>query len=156
MPATDRRNQGKTQFVQELLSSEPYANARRVREAWQEAGNEGSISQTLVNKQRSLMGLTGNIKGGRPRGSGADDSLKLAYTGKKRGRKPKAESATESLNGHAPAAPRAKSGADPGQLTQLEAEIDRLLFRVMGLGGLETIEDSLRLARRQLYQALDA
>lgn len=152
MPATDKRNQGKTQFVQELLLRDPHANARKVREAWEEAGHEGSISQTLVNKQRSLMGLAGNIKGGRPKGSGAVGVGIAAkpYTGKKRGRKPK----SASLNGQHPDATRAKASGRPGQLTQLEADIDRLLFRVMDLGDLEPIEDSLRLARRQLYQAL--
>ncbi len=35
------------------------ANATVVREAWAAAGHGGSISQTLVNKQRSEMGLAG-------------------------------------------------------------------------------------------------
>src|SRR5690242_17096893 len=90
MPATERRNEGKTEFVKEVLRKNPRANARAVRDQWTAAGHEGSISQTLVNKQRSLMGLAGNIKGGRPRRSEPAGSETLAYTGKKRGRKPKA------------------------------------------------------------------
>jgi hypothetical protein len=157
MPATARRNQGKTEFVKEVLTNNPHANAQAVRDEWAATGHSGSISQTLVNKQRSVMGLAGNLKGGRPRRSEPAEAAKPAYTGKKRGRKPK----SASLNGHASTASappvggtRAKVGGRPAQLSQIEADIDRLLFRVMGLGGMEDIEDSLRRTRRLLYQAL--
>ena len=69
MPATARRNQGKTEFVREVLTKNPHANAQVVRDEWAATGHSGSISQTLVNKQRSLMGLAGNLKGGRPKSS---------------------------------------------------------------------------------------
>ena len=69
MPATARRNQGKTAFVREVLQKNPHANAQFVRDEWTAAGHSDSISQTLVNKQRSEMGLAGNIKGGRPKRS---------------------------------------------------------------------------------------
>lgn len=150
MAATGTRNQGKTQFIREVLAVDPQANAKKIREAWQEEGYEGTISQTLVNKQRSLLGLAGNIKGGRPRGSGTGAATST-YTGQKRGRKPQ----SESNNGPAAGEGRATSGRRTSQLAQIEAEIDRLLFRVMDLGGLENIEDSLRRARRMLYQALE-
>jgi hypothetical protein len=39
-------------------------------------------------------------------------------------------------------------------LAEVEADIDRLLFRLMGAGGLETIEDGLRKVRRLLYRSL--
>ena len=157
MPATARRNQGKTEFVKEVLTKNPHANAQAVRDEWTTTGHSGSISQTLVNKQRSLMGLAGNLKGGRPRRSESAEAAKPAYTGKKRGRKPK----SASLNGHESTGdarsfgePRAKVGGRHAQMSQIEADIDRLLFRVMSLGGLENIEDSLRRTRRLLYQAL--
>ena len=150
MVATGTQNQGKTQFIREVLARDPRANARKICKAWEEEGYEGTISQTLVNKQRSLLGLAGNIKGGRPKGSGVL-AANEAYTGKKRGRKPKSEGA----NASATVERRAASGRRSSQLTQMEAEIDRLLFRVMDLGGLETIEDSLRQARRLLYKAFD-
>lgn len=156
MPATEKRNQGKTEFVRSVLEQNPYANARIIRQEWTSAGHGDSISQTLINKQRSLMGLTGNIKGGRPKKSETSGEPKPAYTGKKRGRKPKsAVVASQGIsgNGRSVDAPKAKSGARPAQLSQIEADIDRLLFRVMTLGGLENIEDSLRRTRRLLYQA---
>ncbi len=150
MTATGTRSPGKTQFIREILARDPQANARKIREAWEEEGYEGTISQTLVNKQRSLLGLAGNIKGGRPKGSGVLVTNET-YTGKKRGRKPK----SEVFNASSGVERRGTSGRRSGQLSQIEAEIDRLLFRVMDLGGLETIEDSLRQARRLLYRALD-
>ena len=39
-------------------------------------------------------------------------------------------------------------------LNDLEADIDRLLFKAMAIGDLTEIEDSLRRARRLLYGAL--
>ena len=36
-------------------------------------------------------------------------------------------------------------------LNELEVDIDRLIFKVMGMGDLAQIEDSLRHARRLLY-----
>ena len=41
-------------------------------------------------------------------------------------------------------------------LEELEADIDRLMFKVMGLGGLSAIEESLRQARRLLYGGFSA
>jgi hypothetical protein len=156
MATSTKRNQGKTEFVKEVLGNNPHANAKMVREAWEAAGHSGSISQTLVNKQRSEMGLAGNLKGGRPKRSESAVAEKRPYTGKKRGRKPKSASANgpqAASNGRSVGAPKAKTGGRPAQLSQIEAEIDRLLFRVMHIGGLEDIEDSLRRTRRLLYQA---
>ena len=46
---------------------------------------------------------------------------------------------------------RGKTSSHHESLEELEADIDRLLFKVMGLGGLSAIEESLRQARRLLY-----
>ena len=47
--------------------------------------------------------------------------------------------------------PEAGRATDPCALDELEAEIDRLIFKVMGVGDLSQIEDSLRQTRRLLY-----
>ena len=70
---------------------------------------------------------------------------KTTPTGKKLGR-PRKET-TAAVDGQ----PR---GNRTTALEGLEAEIDRLLFQVMGIGDLTEIEDSLRRARRLLYGAL--
>ncbi len=158
MATVARRNQGKTDFVKDVLKKNRYANAKTVNAAWLEAGREGTISETLVNKMRSEMGLTGNLRGGRSEGSTKTTAEKPMYTGKKRGRKPKSELpsiAPATSNGKHVGEPRAKSGGRNSQLASLEADLDMILFKVMNLGGLEEIESSLRCTRRLLYKALD-
>jgi hypothetical protein len=159
MATVVRRNQGKTEFVKDVLTKNAFANAKLVNDEWQKAGRDGSISETLVNKMRSDLGLTGNLRGGRPKHSETGTAEKPKYTGKKRGRKPKAAlpvSTAAPSNGKPVEGARAKSGSRSTQLTSLEADIDVLLFKVMNLGGLEEIENSLRRTRRLLYAALDS
>jgi hypothetical protein len=154
-----RRDQGKTEFVREVLKKNPHANAKIVVEEWVASGHEGKISETLVNKQRSEMKLTGNLRGRRPKASGSGTGEKPKYTGKKRGRKPKSELTAITVapsNGKPVIVGRAKAESRDTQLTSLEAEIDVLLFKVMNLGDLEEIENSLRRTRRLLYKAIDA
>src|SRR3974377_2152183 len=88
MPTAKTRDQGKTSFVKELLIDYPMANTKAVNEAWSAAGMEGTISETLVNKTRSQMGLAGNLRGQRRTQTEAAASTKRAYVGKKRGTKP--------------------------------------------------------------------
>ena len=52
-------NQGKTPFVAEFLSVNPDATLATVNEAWKSAGNEGTVSESLVGKTRSKLKLTG-------------------------------------------------------------------------------------------------
>src|SRR6516164_3463581 len=81
--ATATRSLGKTGFLKEYLNDNPQANARAVNEAWKDAGFEGSISNTLVTKLRSEMGLTGNI----PKGPRKQAGTTSAPAIKKRGRR---------------------------------------------------------------------
>ena len=50
--------------------------------------------------------------------------------------------------------PRGSNGDRTVVLNDLEADIDRLIFKVMAIGDLTEIEDSLRRTRRLLYGAL--
>ena len=67
--ATATRAPGKSDFIKQVLGKNPQATFKAVNEAWTEAGNEGSISQALVNKMRSEAGLSGNL---RTNGRGGD------------------------------------------------------------------------------------
>jgi hypothetical protein len=141
-----RRNQGKTEFVEQFLRENPQGNVTAVIEAWKASGKSGAISGTLINKTRSRLGLTGNLRG-RPR-KGAPKAAPV----KRRGRRPKSVEAAP-----APAPARLetrgrKSNRDKA-LLELEAEIDRLLFKTMEMGGMTEIEEGLRGARRLLYAA---
>jgi len=145
MPRAGTQSPGKTSFVIEFLHDHPEGNTAAVNDAWRSAGMKGGISNTLVNKTRSALGLSGNLRRKRSTKEGAA-SDKPAYTGKKRGRKPKNAAASASAGARTDGV-RVK----PGQLAELEADLDMLLFKVMTLGGFPEIENSLRETRRLLY-----
>ena len=141
MPKTATATPGKTSFLKEFLHDNPQGNVKAANEAWQAAGFDGTISETLVYKTRASLGLTGNLSGK----TKAAAEGKATPTGKKRGR-PRKEP-TAPVTGQ----PRGRKSARTLALTELEADIDRLIFKVMGVGDLTEIEDSLRRARRLLY-----
>ena len=141
MPKTAIVSPGKTSFLKEFLHDNPQGNVKAANEAWTAAGFDGTISETLVYKTRASLGLTGNLSGK----TKAAAEGKATPTGKKRGR-PRKEP-TAPVTGK----PRGRKSARTLALTELEADIDRLIFKVMGVGDLTEIEDSLRQARRLLY-----
>jgi hypothetical protein len=121
--------QGKTAFVRDFIKKNPTANRKAVEEAWLAAGNEGPISSALVSNLRSEMGLTG----------------------KKRRRPAKGK-----VTGTIPEPPdvrRPRSGGRDAALAEIEGDIDRLIFKLIALGGKEEIEDELRKVRRLLYRS---
>jgi hypothetical protein len=151
MPATKPRNQGKTSFVKEFLHDNPFGNTKAVNEAWTKEGMKGTISETLVNKMRSHLGLAGNLRGRRRANQGAARSAKGRHPAKKRGPSPKGSKAM--LLGSTAAHRASRRKAD---FIELETEMDRLLFRVMNLENLGEVEATIRDARRLLYQAFTA
>ena len=140
LPKTATATPGKTSFLKEFLHDNPQGNVKAVNEAWQAAGFDGTISTALVYKARASLGLTGNLSGKTKK-----SKAKASSTGKKLGRPRKEPMAP--VTGQ----PRGRKSARTLALTELEADIDRLIFKVMGVGDLTQIEDSLRQARRQLY-----
>src|SRR5271166_6217273 len=141
LPKTATATPGKTSFLKEFLHDNPQGNFKSVNEAWTAAGFNGTISEALVYKARASLGLTGNLSGK----TKAAAEGKAASTGKKLGR-PRKET-TAQVTGQ----PRGRKSNRSLALNELEADIDRLIFKVMGVGDLTEIEDSLRQARRQLY-----
>jgi hypothetical protein len=137
---------GKTSFVKEFLNDNPQGNVKAVNKAWTRAGMSGTISSTLVNKTRALLGLTGNLRG--------KSKTKATTTGKRRGRPPK--ETTAAVNGKPAGQPRGRKSDRTHALLGVEAEIDRLIFTVMGIGDLPEIETALREARRLVYGALSS
>ncbi len=137
MASTATKSPGKTSFVKEVLIDNPLANPKAVNDAWSAAGMKGTISTALVNKMRARMGLSGNLRGKRKRAAG----------GKKRPHGTTA-AASMSLGTKGP-----RSTADR-TLFEIEGDIDRLLFKVMGIGNLTDVADTLRTARRMLYMSV--
>jgi hypothetical protein len=129
---------GKGMFVKEFLQDNPRANAEAVNKAWAMDGFEGTISKALVDKVRAALGLTGN---GRQNAAKSRPST----AGKKSG----------TLRSNTPAAVSAKPPAKQSiELEEMEADIDRLIFKAMAVGDLSEIEDTLRRARRLLYTSM--
>jgi hypothetical protein len=151
-PKVKARDQGKTSFVKEFLNDHPEGNVKAVNTAWQAAGFDGTISPTLVNKMRAHLGLTGNLRS-KPKKT-EEASRTKPYTGKRRGRKPK-ETTTESSPATTKVESRGRKSARTSGLLELEGDIDRLIFKLMGVGDLPEIEESLRQARRLLYGKLN-
>src|SRR3954463_9073304 len=62
-------NQGKTAFVEAFLPENRDADHMTVSEAWRAAGNQGTVSESLVSKTRSRLkrGQAGGGKGGAER-----------------------------------------------------------------------------------------
>ncbi len=141
MAKTPAAAPGKTGFLKQFLDAHPQGNTKAVNEAWQAAGYEGTISPTLVNKTRAALGLTGNSRG----------KNNFSGTGKKRGRPRKDLEAA--VNGKSGGQSSGREKARTKAIVEVEAEIDRLIFKMMEIGDLTQIEDSLRHARRLLYAA---
>jgi hypothetical protein len=128
MATKTKRSPNKSAFVRDFIEKDPTANRKAVEEAWLAAGHEGTISSALVSHLRSRMGLTG----------------------KKRGR-----GATSSASGTAAEPTLARKPRSAGRdraLGEIEGDIDRLIFKLIALGGMEEIEDALCKARRLLYR----
>jgi hypothetical protein len=142
-----RRAVNKSAYVRSILQRNPEAKRKSVEEAWLAAGHEGVIFSALVNYVRTSLGLKGGS-----RASGSDRTAETASpskrTGMKRGRPPKGDK-----NGAVDGAARVReqrSGGRPGVLAEIEADIDRLIFRLIAVGGLEAIEEEPRKVRRRL------
>jgi hypothetical protein len=134
-------NQGKTAFVTEHLRQNSHATDDEINEAWASAGNEGGISGSLIYKIRAKEGLTGR-RGAKGRGAGKKGRAKSSprTTGADRTAEPVAEAPK-------PLDRRTNRGR---VIEEVESDIDRLIFKLMGVGGMETIEDELRKVRRRL------
>ena len=146
------RDAGKTDFVRNVLTKNNDANADDVNRAWKEAGREGSISDSLVQKTRAAMKLTKGRWPARKPGSGSAGAKGKSVVKKSAGRP--AASADGMHQPATPAAPRGRLGsADRARaLQELETGVDRLIFQSTGVGGLEEFEDVLRRARRVLVR----
>jgi hypothetical protein len=140
-------NQGKTAFVTDHLRMHPDADEAAVNEAWAKAGNDGTISGSLVYKVRSGLRSSGK------KGTGGVAAGKAA-TPKRRGRPPKGTRAGGSGTRGVERVSRAMSSGLDGTrgrervLDRVEAGIDGLIFELLELGGMEEALEGLRKVRR--------
>jgi hypothetical protein len=146
----------KTSFVRDFLKQNPTANRKAVEEAWLAAGHEGSISSAFVSNLRSKLGLTGNLwrASSTAEGRDAPESAKIAARRpkqKKRRRPAKSKASgivAEQIKERVP-----KAVGRNRALGEIEGDIDRLMFKLIALGGMEDIEEELRKVRWLLYRS---
>jgi hypothetical protein len=141
---TAPNSKGKSSFIKEVLFDDPKANAAAVNRAWKGNGMKGTISVSLVNKVRSDLGLTGNLR------TGAKASVAKKTT-RKTGKAP-----TVGVHVSPPLVTERRPGNRERMLAEVEDKIDRLIFELLEIGGVEKAEDALRVARRVVVRAQKA
>jgi hypothetical protein len=160
-------DQGKSAFVGDVLTRDNQANTEAVNRAWTKAGHAGTISESLVNKIRSRMGLTGQQRPGarvteiaEPAEPPAAPATRRRTGPKKGGGRSPAQGAgrpvprvTESEAGPQETMPQSGGGDRTRVLTKLEGQIDDMIYEVKVAGGLPEFEEVLRRARRILARS---
>lgn len=155
MVASTEKKPSKTAFVTAYLQDDNLATLKKVNAAWTAAGHPGTVSSTLVTSLRGKLGLTGNIRShaGANKKSALDRSTKA--TNRKAAARP-AKATKASTNGIHAASNTTQNGLSEARdriLAEIEADLDRLIFKLMGVGGFERLEDELRAARRVITRS---
>ena len=135
--------------------------------AWTEAGHAGTISESLVSKIRSQMGLTGQQRPGARVTESAGSAEQPAAPATRRRTGPKRVGGRSPAKGNGRPVPQvteseaepqgagSQSGGDDRTrvLTRLEGQIDEMLFEIKVAGGLPEFEEALRRTRRILARS---
>jgi len=147
-------NQGKTEFVRQVLKQDPNANERVVNEAWLESGHQGTISRSSVGKMRAKLGLTDRSRSGRRSRPKADGQASRKSSSRQATAEPRS-SGNGSIASKATRSAATASGATGRSrvFEELERDLDRVIFRVMSMEGLSEVEGLLRRSRRLLVLA---
>ena len=153
MVAATEKGPNKTAFVMGFLEKDSKAGHSAVNEAWAKAGNPGTVSESLVHKLRARAGLTGNTPG--RSGANGSGAAKPKAAKKKPGPKPKGQGVALA-NGHEPASATTSKPGTGGRaraLAEVEADLDRLIYKLISLGGMAQVEEALRAARRVVVRS---
>src|SRR6266542_2804677 len=143
-------DQGKSAFVGDVLTTDTQADTEAVNRAWTKAGHAGTISESLVNKIRSRMGLTGQPRPGARVAESAGSAEPPAAPAPRRRTGPKRVGGRPPVKGAGRPVPRvteseagpqgagSQSGGDDRTrvLTRLEGQIDDMIYEVKVAGGL--------------------
>jgi hypothetical protein len=162
MVAATNEKLNKSTFVMKVLEANPKANHTAVNQAWTDAGNTGAVSPTLVSNIRSQLGLAGNLRS-RPKtttsnGASRVEPRRAKAKAKKAAPKPRVSAEPRENGAQVEQAQVRKVRASERDrlLAEVEGDIDRLMYKLMRLGGLEAVEDALRSARRVVVRSHEA
>jgi hypothetical protein len=160
---TSVKNEGKSMFLKEYLVDHPDAGKEAIDAAWREAGNEGTISTSLIGKVRKDLELTGKgmargksrARVGTGQRSSADVKSDVRRAGPEVGRRTPAKENRRPVTGGLErlVEPQAAGGDRARVLIRLEGAIDDLLHEIKMTGGLPEFEETLRRARRILVRS---
>ena len=162
MATVKGKSEGKSMFLKEYLVDHPDAGKEAIAAAWRAAGNEGTISTSLIGKVRKDLGLTGQgpaqVKSRASVGTGqrsSDDSKSDARRAgpEVRGRIPEKENVPVTEGSERHAEPQPAGGDRTRVLIRLEGALDDLLHEIKLAGGLPEFEETLRRARRILVRS---
>ena len=157
------KTEGKSGFLKEFFLDHPDAGKSVIDEAWQEAGNEDTISISLISKIRKDLGLTGKGRGTAKAKGTTGTGKRSSAAPKSKGGRPRPKTAdgtaakangrlvTETLD--RPAQRRSAGEDRTTLLIRLEGEIDDIIHEVKLAGGLPEFEETLRKARRILARS---
>ena len=143
MKVTDVPHKGQSGFIKEYLFDNPRSNSSVINQAWKDSGMEGEISAGLINKIRSEMGLAGNLK----KRKTPKKSIRIVSR-KTTTRLPSERTIPSRLESLKPI-----RGLQD-KMVQLEAELDRLIYKVKDKVKLAKVEDGLLEARRMLSREI--
>jgi hypothetical protein len=149
--ATTGKGQNKSAFLLDLLKRNPQTTFAQAEEAWKAAGNEGTVSSSSFYNAKTALGKPANGAAstagkGRPAAKAAAKSPKATAIWRTAKPDEKADGPRASVG-----RPKASSTRDQGPvLDAVEGEIDELIFKLKGLGGVPDVEEALRRARRML------
>ena len=159
---------GKTEFVRDHMKANPKCNVGSINEAWQAGKNEGSISESLIHKVRAEFKHGTKNAGRKAVKKGSVKTVKTApkrrvimpttpalqaLMSKSRPKNPSLTNVKHAVS-VAPSPYKTSSTDDRSRvLDRIEAEIDEVIFILMGLGGFAEVESALRAARRLLTRS---
>ena len=157
------KTEGKSGFLKESFVDHPDAGKATIDEAWQEAGNEDTISKSLIGRIRKDLGLTGKGRAKAKTSSKVGTRKPSSPAPKSSAHKPspnagsrttaKANSKHTTKALKRPSETRVVSVNRPRVLIRLEGEIDDILHEAKLAGGLPEFEETLRKARRILVRS---
>jgi hypothetical protein len=156
MASSRGREAKKSNFVKDLLTRKPNLNLKAVNDAWRQGGNKDSISPSAFYrvKQSVREGRGEGASAPRPPGRPPGSTTKKALPAPRAEARPQPRSDGASAAHHAPVGrpAHAKPRNEENDLDEFETEIDDMIYKLKGMGGMNEIEDALRRARRLLVR----
>ena len=137
----------KTTFIRDLYDKDPKVNFEEANRAWKAAGNEGDLSRnTFANLKSAFRKEDGGASDGGTVASKPRDKSKSKGTKARRATRPAtATNGQEAASTPAPRTPVARGEAGRERLlVEAESDLDGLLDKLKGVGGLTEVEETLR------------